>query len=106
MLYRLVKPSRHVPQTIGKEAGDNAEANAQHYLQQQGLIAIESNFHSRYGEIDLVMRDRQYLVFVEVRYRKHGRFGSGADTITPHKQRKIILTANHYLQKHYAVHFQ
>lgn len=85
----------------GKEAGDNAEANAQHYLQQQGLIAIERNFHSRYGEIDLVMRDRQYLVFVEVRYRKHGRFGSGADTITPHKQRKIILTANHYLQKHY-----
>ena len=45
------------------------------------------------------MQDKQSLVFVEVRYRKQSKFGSGAESITISKQRKLIKTANHYLQK-------
>ena len=89
------------PRRSGKDAGDNAEAIAGRYLQQQGLIMVERNYHSRMGEIDLIMRDRQTLVFVEVRYRKHAKFGSGADSVTSRKQHKITLTAHQYLQQHH-----
>ena len=52
------------------------------------------------GEIDLIMKDSDTLVFVEVRYRKNSKFGSPLETITPNKQRKIRLTAETYMAKH------
>lgn len=90
------------PKRPGKEAGDNAEETAWRYLQGKRLVGVERNYHARRGEIDLIMRDRQHLVFVEVRYRRHDRFGSGADSVTPQKQRKITLAAHQYLQQHYS----
>ena len=69
------------------------------YLLNQGLKPITQNFHSKYGEIDLVMRDKNTLVFIEVRFRKHSRFGSPAETITRNKQKKIIKTARHFLNQ-------
>ncbi|VAW96745.1 hypothetical protein MNBD_GAMMA23-1315 [hydrothermal vent metagenome] len=79
--------------------GETAEKDACQYLIQQKLKLICKNYHCRYGEIDLIMQDQQSLVFVEVRYRKHSQFGSGAESITINKQRKLIKTASHYLQK-------
>ena len=78
--------------------GGAHESQAADYLCSRGLKLIESNYHSRMGEIDLIMLDGQSLVFVEVRYRKSARFGGAASSITPAKQRKIALTALHYLQ--------
>ena len=52
------------------------------------------------GEIDIIMKDDDSLVFVEVRYRKTNNFGSGAESITPSKQKKLIKTASLYLQRH------
>lgn len=69
-------------------------------MKQQGLSTIDRNYRSRYGEIDLIMRDKNTLVFVEVRYRKHQQFGSASASVTPTKQKKIILTAEYYLQQH------
>lgn len=50
------------------------------------------------GEIDLILTDKDQLVFVEVRYRKSSFYGSGAETVTWHKQQKLIRTALYYLQ--------
>jgi len=80
------------------ETGAKAEERARIYLEQQGLRLIERNYRCRQGEIDLIMQDGGTLAFVEVRYRKSVGFGSPAESVTPSKQRRIITTANHYLQ--------
>jgi putative endonuclease len=77
-----------------------AEKIAATFLTQQGLKLVASNFHCRYGEIDLIMQDGKTLVFVEVRLRTNTTFGSAAASITPQKQKKLIHTAQFYLQQH------
>lgn len=80
--------------------GARAENLALKLLRKQGLSLVERNFHSRFGEIDLIMQDQDALVFVEVRYRKGQDFGGALESITPAKQRKLRRTAESYLQKH------
>ncbi len=82
-----------------KSRGDLAEEQASHWLQSRGLKLMESNFHCRFGEIDLIMNEGSTLVFVEVRYRKQSRFGSAAESVNYRKQQKLLTTANIYLQK-------
>jgi putative endonuclease len=65
-----------------------------------GLKLVAQNYHCRFGEIDLIMKDAKTLVFVEVRLRSNSQFGSATSSITPQKQNKLILTAQHYLQLH------
>lgn len=89
-LFRRPNPKR----------GDEAEAQACRYLQQQGLECIARNVRSRFGEIDLIMRQDATLLFVEVRYRRSARFGGAAASVDRHKQRRLIATAQHYLQRH------
>ncbi len=81
-------------------AGLDAEHAAATFLQSKGLKLIAQNYHCRFGEIDLVMQDGKTLVFVEVRMRSNAAFGGAASSITPQKQQKLTLTAQHYLQKH------
>lgn len=83
-----------------KQAGYQAEQRAMDYLCQHGLKTIARNYSCRMGEIDLIMRDKEHLVFVEVRARKSCGFGGGVDSITPAKQQKIIRTTMHYLLQH------
>ncbi|MBV6475526.1 MAG: hypothetical protein MOGDAGHF_01069 [Rhodocyclaceae bacterium] len=78
-------------------AGAIAEARAADYLTARGLSVIARNYRCRGGEIDLVCRDGASLVFVEVRLRTSRHFGGAAASITPAKQRRIVLAANHYL---------
>jgi len=80
--------------------GKQAEESACRYLLDNGLKLIEKNYKCRGGEIDLVMRHNDSIVFVEVRYRHTNRFGSGAESVVKRKQDKIILAAMHYLQTH------
>lgn len=81
-----------------KETGQQYESQALAYLQQQGLTLLKRNYHSRFGEIDLIMRDGQQLVFVEVRYRRSRSFGGAIYSISAAKQRRIAQTAQSYLQ--------
>lgn len=81
-------------------AGLDAEHIAATFLQSKGLKLIAQNYHCRFGEIDLVMQEGKTLVFVEVRMRSNAAFGGAASSITPQKQQKLILTAQHYLQQH------
>ena len=57
------------------------------------------NFYSRFGESDLVMLDGATLVFIEVRYRSNRYYGTGAASVTPVKQRKVVSAAKHFLQR-------
>jgi putative endonuclease len=82
--------------------GEAVETAACRYLEQQGLQCIERNFNTRGGELDLVMRERDTLVFVEVRFRKTDHFGTPAESITASKQRKLLRTAQLYLLRHSA----
>lgn len=65
-----------------------------------GLVFIDANFNTRFGEVDLIMQDIDSIVFIEVRMRNNRNFGSGFDSITTSKQNKIITVAQIYLQKH------
>ncbi len=79
-------------------AGFAAEDLARNYLGSQGLTWVESNYRCRMGEIDLIMRDKEYLVFVEVRARTSIAYGGGVQSITPGKRQKLLRTATLYLQ--------
>lgn len=84
------------------ESGAAAERLAERYLEKAGLTLVTRNFRSRMGEIDLIMKDRDSLVFVEVRLRKSASsrsFGGAAGSIGPHKQRRLIAAAQYYLSK-------
>ena len=75
-----------------------AERVARNFLQSRGLEPLCENYRFRGGEIDLIMRDDETIVFVEVRYRNRSDFGSGTESITALKQKRVVATAMHYLQ--------
>jgi putative endonuclease len=79
--------------------GSDAEQIAVSYLQRQHLILVTQNYRCRFGEIDLIMRDENTLVFIEVRQRANDQFGGAAASITPAKQAKLLRTARHYLSE-------
>lgn len=79
--------------------GQVAENKAAAFLKKQGLTLIQKNFHCRYGEIDLIMQDKETVVFVEVRFRHNSHYGSSAESVTFAKQQKLIKTAQSYLMK-------
>ncbi|UCV12146.1 YraN family protein [Dechloromonas denitrificans] len=79
------------------QRGREAETLAARVLERRGLRVLERNFRIRGGEIDLICRDGSTLVFVEVRLRSRSDFGGAGASITPSKQRRIILAARHYL---------
>jgi putative endonuclease len=85
-----------VKEASSKEIGREAEDKALDYLKKQGLQLVRRNFNCRVGEIDLIMRDKNYLVFVEVRSRVSDSFGGGIGSITAFKKRKLIKTASYY----------
>lgn len=84
----------------GLGTGKQAETVALNHLRQNGLKLIERNYRCRLGEIDLIMNEGDVLVFIEVRYRKSDRFGSGAESVDYQKRRRLILTARHFLASH------
>jgi putative endonuclease len=84
---------------ITQETGRCAEEKALAYLQDKGLKLVERNYSCRLGEIDLIMRDSEYLVFIEVRSRTNVHYGGGLASITYAKRQKIIKTTAHYLIK-------
>lgn len=77
-----------------------AEQLAATFLTQHGLKLVTQNYHCRFGEIDLIMKEGEVLVFIEVRLRTNRQFGLAAESISPRKQQKIIQTAQHFLMQH------
>lgn len=83
-----------------QQIGQYAEKYALRYLMLHSLVLVQSNYHSRYGEIDLIMLDGRCLCFIEVRARKHSNYGDALESVTTQKQQKTILTAQHFLQNY------
>jgi len=83
--------------SLKANSGRQAEKIACHYLKKQGLELIEKNYHCQFGEIDLIMKHKSQLVFVEVRYRENTSHGSSIETVDHRKLSKIKKTSQHYL---------
>lgn len=83
-----------------RSTGDSYEARALAQLQEAGLSLLERNFNTRYGEIDLILRDGETVVFVEVRYRRGEDFGGAVLSVTQRKRQRLIRAAKLYLQAH------
>ncbi|MBZ2189650.1 YraN family protein [Alcanivorax sp. JB21] len=87
-----------------RQQGSAAERAAERWLQQQGLRTVQRNFHCRQGEIDLIMRTGNTLIFVEVRLRGSGEYGGALASVTPRKQRRLIHAARYYLARYPSCH--
>lgn len=87
-------------QTSKQISGAAAEDEALAFLLKQGMLEVERNFRCKGGEIDLIMRERDTIVFVEVRKRSKGDFGGALASITRTKQRRLIIAAQVFLQRY------
>ncbi|EPT0779846.1 YraN family protein [Enterobacter hormaechei] len=83
-----------------KQTGNAWELTARRWLEGKGLRFVAANVRGRGGEIDLIMKDGQTIVFVEVRYRQSSRFGGAAASVTLAKQQKLLQTAHLWLARH------
>lgn len=81
------------------QIGKDAEQHAEQWLYQQGLRLIQRNAHCRLGEIDLIMRDGEHLVFVEVRARSRRQHGGAAASVDWRKQQKLVRAARYMLSR-------
>ncbi len=77
--------------------GRRGEQEACRFLQRHGLRLLSRNYRCRQGEIDLVMRDKDTLVFVEVRCRSHRTYGGAEASVDARKRRRLLRTASNYL---------
>jgi len=81
-------------------SGDAYEIRAAGWLRERGMRLLARNFRARTGEIDIIARDRDHLVFLEVRARSNPAFSSAAESVDWRKQQRIVRTARLFLQRH------
>ena len=86
-------------QSSTREIGNFAENLAKQYLEKEGLICIEEQYRVPWGEIDLIMLDKDEIVFVEVRYRGSLHYGDPIETVTRKKQKRLIKTVLSFQQR-------
>lgn len=86
-----------VPPEARRAQGDAAEERACRYLEAAGFTIAGKNYRTRGGEIDIVARKGDLLVFVEVRSRGVAGFGTPEETVTPAKRRRVVAAARRYL---------
>lgn len=79
-----------------RQTGAEKEALAVVYLEKQGFTVRERNFRCRQGEIDIIGEDGEYLVFLEVKYRKNRSYDSALAAVGEAKKRRICRTADYY----------
>ena len=82
-----------------QKAGKLGEELAAEALRELGYAILATRYRTRYGEIDIVAKDRDTLVFVEVKARRTDRFGSAAESVTGWKQRRITAMALDYMRR-------
>lgn len=80
--------------------GKKGEEKAVAFLQQLGYKIIATNWHERKFELDIIAKDNQEIVFVEVKTRTTNYFGNPEEAITPSKQNHLIEGANYYIEKY------
>lgn len=83
-----------------KSTGDRFERFAARWLQERGLEVLARNFRCRVGEIDLIAREGEHLVFVEVRARSNPHYASAAASVDRRKQQRLLRSAQYFLQQY------
>lgn len=84
----------------GVSKGAVGELLAARFLRERGYTILAANVHSRFGEIDIIAADRQYIAFVEVKTRSEAAIYAPRAAVTKQKQQRILRTAALYLQQH------
>lgn len=79
--------------------GPWGEEKAAEFLRRKGYALVTSNYRCKFGEIDLIVKNRRYLVFVEVKLRKSAGFAKAREYVDQHKQDRIRITASMYLSQ-------
>jgi putative endonuclease len=87
---------RFVPRLWNRFFGDQGERAAARFLRREGMRILTRGYDTLWGEIDLIARDGDILVFVEVKTRRRG---TPAEAVTPEKQRRLTLAALHFLRR-------
>ena len=82
------------------DTGRLGEKLARGFLKKRGYRILETNYHGPEGEIDIVAKHKDYLVFVEVRTKTSLKFGSPEESVTKTKKKRLIATAYRYRQTH------
>ena len=80
-----------------KERGDFGESAVCEWLEKRGVKILCRNYHSKFGEIDIIANDNGCIAFIEVKSRKNAVYGRASEYVTYSKRKKIILTARKYL---------
>lgn len=80
--------------------GERGERRAEEFLQRKGYRILSRNYHTRYGEIDLICADTNYIAFIEVKTRSNIKFGMPREAVNAAKQRRIIQSAQWWLIQH------
>ncbi|MBP8099381.1 MAG: YraN family protein [Acinetobacter sp.] len=80
--------------------GQWAEQHALKLAETQGYYLVQANYHSRYGEIDLIVQREQELLFIEVKARSKTTYAQAVETVSIHKQHKMLKTALYFLNQY------
>lgn len=83
-----------------REIGTFYETAVCEYLKKHGIWILERNFCCKQGEVDIIGRDRDCIVFFEVKYRRTNAFGDALQAVPYNKQKKISRCADFYCMKH------
>ena len=84
-----------------RKVGTEYETKAEEYLESKGYRILGKNYRCKFGEIDLIAKDGDYLVFVEVKHRKNNHTGNPLEAVTYRKIRRISMTASYYIMMHH-----
>ena len=82
-----------------KTVGDMGEKEAVKFLKKNGYKILETNFKTKFGEIDIIAKKDKYICFVEVKTRSSAKYGEPKEAVNFHKQKKILSVAKYYLAK-------
>ena len=85
---------------LSRLRGEKAELDARTYLQEQGLSFVDKNYRCQRGELDLIMRDGEEWVFVEVKYRSSHSHGGAVESFDSHKRRRVEVAIAFYMHQH------
>jgi len=80
-----------------RKRGKWGEGIALEYLKSKGITIVKTGFRSRFGEIDIIAKSKEYLIFAEVKTRKNSNFAYAREYVSRTKQKKLITTANYWM---------
>jgi len=92
--------------THNQQIGKWGEATAADFLVQRGCEIVARNIRTPYGEIDVVARQGEFTLFVEVKTRTSNKMGLPEDSVTPRKRQHMLSAAEHYAAEHEIDHWQ